>query len=143
MKRHSIFFLFILCCSCADDDDVDCSSALPPPNWFEIGFFDTNGNALIGTTYNQETFRLYNSSEETFISKVPFSSPEYLQVRFDSINPQTEYFLELSATDQDTLVFDFSLSNGPCFSWFVLEGLTYNGDEIPLSDNSRIDLIKE
>ncbi|MBT8288373.1 MAG: hypothetical protein HKN00_08865 [Flavobacteriaceae bacterium] len=133
--------IFVVLLSCGEDD-VDCSAVLPPPNWFEIGFFDTQGNALIGSVYQQEEFRLYNDNTELLLRPVPFGDPERLQVIFSNIQSNIEYYIELTATDTDTLHFNYETINGPCFSFSNLTEVIFNGRTIEFEDDSRIDLIK-
>ena len=147
MHKHCQYLftilLMVLLLACASDDDgVDCTSALPEPNWFEIGFFNSQGEPLIGTVYQQEKFRLFNSDSEIFISPMPFGDPTRLQVRFLDVSPDTEYYIELTDIETDTLIFTYNTLKGPCFFSYDLTQVVYNGETFPLQYTRRIDLIK-
>lgn len=138
-----LFFSLVLLLSCDNNDnEVDCTSALPEPNWFEIGFFNTQGEPLIGSVYQQETFRLFNAESELSISSIPFGDPTRLLVRFDDIESDKDYYIELTATDNDTLNFSFESFQGECFLHFNMQQVIYNGDNIQLQNSSQIDLTK-
>ncbi|WP_145758325.1 hypothetical protein [Sediminicola sp. YIK13] len=133
----------VLLLACASDDDsVDCTSALPEPNWFEIGFFNSQGEPLIGTVYQQEEFRLFNSKSEIFISPMPFGDPTRLQVRFPDVDSVTEYYIELTEIDTDTLSFTYETLQGPCFLSYDLTQVNYNGETFLLKNTDRVDFIK-
>lgn len=136
-----LFILFIASCG-RNTDDVDCTNALPEPNWFEIGFVNTEGEPLIGTVYLQDEFRLFNNNSEIMISPVPFGNPNRLQVGYDDIVSDVDYFIELTETDNDTLRFIYSSSMGPCFINYDLQEIIYNGDSYLITSSAQIDLIK-
>lgn len=136
-----LMIMLLLACG-SDDDGKDCTSALPEPNWFEIGFFNSQGEPLIGTVYLEEDFRLFNANSELFISPMPFGDPTRLQVRFIDIDSDTEYFIELTDVDTDTLSFTFDTRQGQCFLSYDLTQVIYNGVTFPLQDSSNVDLIK-
>lgn len=133
--------LFLSCTS--DDDELDCSTVDPGPNWIEMGFFDSDGNPLIGTVYNQESFRMFNSQEEFFISPFLGGSPDYLIVRYEDITNDREYYIELSESDTDTLQFTYAVIQGPCFPNYILENVWYNGELQPATSGLRVRLFKD
>ena len=136
-----LFILFIASCG-RNTDDVDCTNALPEPNWFEIGFVNMDGEPLIGTVYLQEEFRLFNASSELMLSSVPFGDPTRLQVGYDDIVSDVDYYIELTETDNDTLRFIYSSSMGSCFINYDLQEIIYNGDSYDVGNSSQIDLVK-
>jgi len=129
--------------SCGNDDDVDCTTALPPPNWFELGFFDTSGQPLIGTVYLQDEFRVFNDNSEIFLSPVPFGNPNRLQVRYEDFDSNLDYYIELTAQDVDTLRFIFESTQGPCFLINDLQQVIYNGESLEIGNSNLVELIKE
>lgn len=133
--------LFLSCAT--DDDSIDCSLSDPGPNWFEIGFFDTDGNPLIGTVYTQESFRVFNLQEEFYVSPFTGGNPNYLIVRYENITNEREYYIELSETDTDTLQFTYAIIQGPCFPNYTLENVWYNGELQPATTDLRIQLFKD
>ena len=137
-------FLCVAMLSCSsDDDEIDCSTVDPGPNWFEMGFFDSQNNSLLVTEYTQESFRLFNEQEELFISPWATGSPEYLIVRYNEITSNRTYYIELSETDTDTLKFLYSERQGPCFPIYSLEQVDYNGDIYVIENSLRVPLLKE
>lgn len=146
MHKHfqylfTISLIFLLL-ACGSDDGIDCTSALPEPNWFEIGFFNSQGEPLIGTVYQQEEFRLFNSDIEIFISPMPFGDPTRLQVSFIDVDSDTEYYIELSDVDTDTLSITYDTRQGPCFLSYDLPQVIYNGETFLFQNTNRVDLIK-
>lgn len=128
--------------SCASNDDIDCSTLDPGPNWFEMGFFDPDGNPLIGTVYTQESFRMFNAQEEFYVSPFTGGDPNYLIVRYDDVTNDKEYYIELSETDTDTLQFTYAVVQGPCFPNYTLENVWYNGELQPATTDLRLRLFK-
>ena len=147
--RRGLYNILIMCIaallfSCGNNDDEDnCTTALPAPEWFELGFFNSLGEPLVGTVYPQEEFRVFNSNSEVFVSPVPFGDPTRLQMRFLDFDSDVNYFIELTATDTDTLNFTYDVRQGPCFLNYDLTQVIYNGQTIQLSNSNRVDLIKE
>ncbi|MGV6831380.1 MAG: hypothetical protein ACWA5P_07460 [bacterium] len=139
-----LFFSLFIITACDNDDNntVDCSNFLPEPDWFELGFFNTNGNPLIGTVYTQDSFRFFNANEELFLSPVPFSDLTRLQVNFEDISTDIEYYIELTDIDTDTLSFSFTSEQGPCSIIYDLTQVIYNGEVISLPNPDQVDLIK-
>ncbi len=128
--------------SCANNNDVDCSNALPGPDWFELGFFNAQGQPLIGSVYPQYEFRVFNASSEIFISPVPFGDPTRLQIRFPDFETNNEYFIELTAIDTDTLRFVYSVAQGPCFLNYNLQQVIFNNQIVEVQNSNRVDLVK-
>ncbi|NNK71894.1 MAG: hypothetical protein HKO94_01755 [Flavobacteriaceae bacterium] len=145
LKGFSTLFVILILVSmlsCADDDEVDCTTALPAPDWFELGFFNSQGQALIGSVYLQEEFRVFNSTSETFISPMASGDQTRLQVRFPDFETNVDYFIELTSVDTDTLRFLFETSQGPCFLSYDLQQVIFNGETIMVQNTNRVDLIK-
>lgn len=140
-KILSFFISFVFLMSCGSDD-VNCTNALPGPNWFELGFFDAQGQPLIGSVYQQQEFRIFNSNSEAFISPMSFGDPTRLLVRFPDFVSNTQYFIELNAVDTDTLNFIFDTMQGPCFLNYNLQQVIYNGETVEVQNSNRVDLIK-
>ena len=142
-KFRLAVFVLITFLSCGnEDDEIDCTLALPEPNWFEIGFYNTQGEPLIGSIYQQETFRLFNNDIELSISPNPFGDPTRLLVRFEDIETDTDFHIELTTSDIDTLNFSFDSFQGDCFLYYNLQQVIYNGDEVQLQNSSHVSLIK-
>lgn len=142
-KFKLIVFVLVTFLSCGnEDDEIDCTLALPEPNWFEIGFYNSQGDPLIGSAYQQESFRLFNNDIELNISPMPFGDPTRLLVRYDDIVTDTDFYIELTATDNDTLNFSFNSFQGDCFLHYNLQQVIYNGEEIQLQNSSHVSLIK-
>ncbi len=70
--KFLFFFTLIVSLLSCGNDDVDCTNAFPTPDWFELGFFDSQGQPLIGSVYLQDEFRVFNSNNEIFLSPIPF-----------------------------------------------------------------------
>ncbi|MBT8306852.1 MAG: hypothetical protein KJN85_07935 [Maribacter sp.] len=136
------FFTLPIMISCCVNDDVDCTNALPAPDWFELGFFDSQGQPLIGSVYQQNEFRVFNSNTETLISSMPFGDSTRLQVRFPDFTTNTQYYIELTSVDIDTLNFIFETTRGPCFLRYELMQVIYNGATIEVQNRDRVDLMK-
>lgn len=142
LSKLVCFLCILLIYFSCDDKEVNCTNALPEPNWFDLGFFNVQEQPLIGTVYQQETFRLYNSENEIFLATNPFGDSTRLQVRYNDIVPRNTYFIELSSTDIDTLNFSFEVTQGPCFPNYDLQEVIYNGQSYTIENTSRVDLIK-
>ena len=140
--HYFVLSLVLLSCS-NDDDELDCSTVDPGPNWFEMGFFNAEGNPLLGTEYTQESYRLFNAQEELFISPWATGSLDYLVVRYEEITNDRIYYIELSETDTDTLKFNFTIRQGPCFPNYILEQVTYNDEAYLIQNNLPLQLIKQ
>ncbi len=124
------------------EDDVDCTNALPPPNWFQLGFFTTNGEPLIGTLYKSEGFRLYNADTELSVSPMRFGDTTRLLIRYDDVLPDVEYYIELTQEDTDTLSFSYEIRQDPCFLIYTLQEVTHNGESVSFNSPFTIDILK-
>lgn len=125
MKKYVLLFticLFFLSCG---DDDVDCSLAIPPPNNVLFQLQDPQGNLLIGTTFLQDSFKLFNPSSTVYLKPVTSFSGT-LSISFPDIESSDTYFLELSSTDTDTLSLDFNTTPSDCFTSYSLNSFIYN-----------------
>ena len=143
-KNYKILFLFSIIVSllaCDNNDDVDCSTVFPAPNWFELGFFDSQGRPLIGTVYQQDKFRVFNANNEIFLLPI-IDDPTRLQVLFNEFTSNLDYYIELTAIDIDTLRFVYETKQGPCFLNYDLQQVVFNGETIPIQNSNRVDLIK-
>lgn len=144
-KDYKILFFFsfiVLLLACENNDDVDCTNVIPAPNWFELGFFDSQGLPMIGNVYQQDEFRIFNSNSENFISPTAFGDPTRLQVFFPDFVTNTKYYIELTAVDIDTLNFIFETKQDPCFLNYDLKQVIYNGEINEVQNTNRVDLIK-
>ena len=126
-------FAFLLCClflSCGsnDDDDVDCSLVIPAPPIIYLKFEDSMGNSLIGNTFVQDSFRLFNPNTELYIKPQEFGSPDELAIWLPDIESEATYFLELNEEDNDTLVIGHQIFPDPCFSIERLTFFSYNSE---------------
>lgn len=138
-----LLFVFILTLfSCGSDDNPDCSRVFPPPNWFELGFIDEQGQSLIGTVYQQDEFRIFNANSEAFIAPINGGDLTKLQVRFPDFESNTQYFIEFATEDIDTLNFIFETTQRPCFLTYDLKQVIYNGETFEVQNTNRIDLVK-
>lgn len=143
-KSYKILFFFsfiVTLLACDNNDDVDCTNVFPAPNWFELGFFDSQGQPLIGSVYQQDEFRVFNSNNEVFLSPI-FDDPTRLQVRFNDFTSNLDYYIELTAIDIDTLRFVYETTQGPCFLNYNLQQVVFNEETIPIQNSDRVDLIK-
>jgi hypothetical protein len=123
MKKIVFIFCFIIL-SCNNNDDTDCSTVLPPPNYFQISFEDIDGNSLIGNVYVQDSFKLRT------VNTIQYLKPQQdrLLIRYEEIISNETYFLELNEADTDTLIVKYSHIQTDCFINFILETFTYNQD---------------
>ena len=147
MKPLHKSFVFLLVISILPlnscEDDPDCSTVLPPPNWFDLGFFSAEGEPLIGTEYLQEEFRVFNQAGEQFIRPMLFGDSTRLQVRFEAFESDTDYYIEVTPEDIDTLNFSYEIRQRPCFRTYELVSFRYNGQNVPLDPASiRVDIVK-
>lgn len=137
--RLFALLLLIFLTTCNNDDDVDdCALVLPAPPSFLLKFEDTAGNSLIGTTFVQDSFRLYNPNYEQYIKPQPFGAPDELLVIFSDINSDETYFLELDSQDTDTLQIGHSIEAGICFDIDRLELFIYNSEVLYNSEESTV-----
>ena len=140
--KFLFFFTLIVSLLSCGNDDVDCTNAFPTPDWFELGFFDSQGQPLIGSVYLQDEFRVFNSNNEIFLSPIPFGDSTRLQVRFNDFTSNLDYYIELTPIDIDTLRFVYETTQGPCFLNYNLQQVVFNGETIPIQNSNRVDLIK-
>ena len=141
-KIVTLSVIALLLMTCGNDDEIDCSLILPEPNWFEIGFFDLQGQPLIGTVYTQSEFRIFNDNSETFLTSVPTGDPTRLQIFYDFFESDIDYYIELSAVDTDTLRFIYQSTLKPCSIDYDLESVIYNGESVTPVNPRLVNLIK-
>ena len=131
MKK--IVYALLLGCiliNCSNNDDTDCSTVLPPPNNFTLKLVDQAGNSLIGNTFVQDSFKLYNNSETLYIKPFPTGFQDELVIFMSEVTNNQEYYLELDQTDTDTLVVNHSINQTDCFSFYILQSFLYNAETI-------------
>ena len=144
-KVFSIICIGFILFGCTKDDDaLDCTTVLPPPNWFEISINDPGGNQLINNIFVQDSFLFYSASTQTYLKPLEFAGhPSYLMIDFPRISNGTEYYLELSDMDTDTLVFNFTEKITPCYTDYNLAEILYNGESTVINgEGSRYYLTK-
>lgn len=130
---------------CTKDENVlDCSTVLPPPNWFEISIDDPSGNQLINNVFIQDSFVFYSILEQSYLKPLEFAGdPSYLMVAFPDVEEGVEYYIELSTTDTDTIVFNYTEKINSCYSDYNLFEILYNGESTLIAgDGRRYHLVK-
>ncbi|MEX1000712.1 MAG: hypothetical protein WDZ35_01210 [Crocinitomicaceae bacterium] len=130
MSKNLILFFFGLSlfsiCSCSKPD---CTTALPPPDYFLLQIQDTTGNNLIGTTYTDSSYKLTGDNYEAFVSPEP-TGPQYmLRIHPMELKNGEDYYLKLSDADSDTLSVVYSVKEDECFTSFILTSVVYNGED--------------
>ena len=119
-------------------DELDCTTVVPPSNWFEISIDISSGTPLINTVHIQDSFRFYSVLTNTYIKPLPFAGePSYLMIAFPDLRNGMEYYLDLDAVDTDTLVFNYSEQVSDCYSEYTLSEIIYNGESTPISGDSK------
>lgn len=141
---HRMRELFAILCfgllltSCEKDERLDCSTVVPPSNWFEISVDNSAGSPLINTVFVQDSFRFYSALVNTYIKPVPFAGdPSYLMIEFPDLRNGMEYYLVLDPLDTDTLVFNFSEQVNDCYSDYTLSEILYNGESTHITSTTK------
>lgn len=144
MKKLIGIVIVVFLFSCTKETGVDCTTVLPPPNWFEISIDNSAGDQLIYSVYVRDSFLLYNANSSQFLKPLAFAGdPSYLRVAFPDIESGVEYYLELDTLDTDTLVFNFSEKVTECYSSYSLHEIVYNGYLTPIEEEtSRYHVVK-
>lgn len=135
MRWFYLLVLLTFLISCDNNDDIDCTNAIPPASNFLLKFEDQAGNSLIGTTYVQDSFKLYNPNSTVYLKPYNSGPSDQLVVWMPDINSGETYFLELDATDTDTLIINHSEMSDDCFTYSVLDSFIYN-NEVLYDENS-------
>lgn len=112
-------------------DKPDLACDLPPPNWFSIDIQDENENSLFNNVFSHDSIQLYHENDT--VQLLWWVSAEQMQIGFESIESEKDYFLELSSLDTDTLWVKWSSSGDLCQNYF-LDSLRYNDMAISKSE---------
>lgn len=119
-----------------------CKNVLPPLSYFEIALVDENGNNLLGTTYNQSSFKLFSNEFELWLNYEPAFQGEILRIQYDSIETDKEYYLQLSSTETDTIRVTFNRKHGKCYDSFDPQSFFYNGQSILSTQSVKYIVVK-
>ncbi len=140
----SIICILFLIGSCDKEPGLDCSNALPPPNYFHMDIVDSSGNSFIGSLSIQDSIRLYNNSFEKYISPENFDPSYAFKIFYPDIESEIEYFIELDNMDIDTVTFNYSITPQECFDSYVMNTIEFNGQNMTISNSEgKYDLIKQ
>lgn len=140
MRPVFILLLMFAAVSCASDDDNNCANALPPPNWFELGFVDQNDQPLIGTYFTRDSFKLQGAGTTLYLKPVPFGVEETLLVPFPEIRTGTTYSLELDEDNVERIRIDFETRELDCGFDYIISAFFYN-DELFSDQNETVYLL--
>lgn len=135
----ALFFCIMIQSCDADEEEYGCG--ICPPTTFHLGFFNEHGNTYVGYIYKQDSFRLYNAMEEYYLTYLPNGKHTRFLVSFDSLTSGSDYFLEFSPTDIDTLRFSFEVEQQPHCRIYSFTEVLYNGESQKV-ESSLIDIIK-
>ena len=110
----------------SDDPDIACIPAFP--GW-ELVLVDGNNDPLIGVQFVQDSFKLSNSNNITYVRPTPFGTGNDVQIVLPDLVSGADYYLELSQSDSDTLNIEYEEfeSCGPAYRTLMF---TYNGEVI-------------
>lgn len=123
MKLKSIIFLLAIIGSNCNSNDTNLTCDLPPPDWFSIDLQDENENSLFNNVYPHDSIQLFNENDT--VQLLWWVSPEQMQIGFESIESDLEYYIRLSSSDMDTLWVKWSTSGELCKNYH-LDSLEYN-----------------
>lgn len=140
MKYLFAFFILIVVLSSCDWNQ--CVNEKPLPSFFEINLIDSLENSLVGSVYVKDSFRLYSANSEQYIRPIPYGNPSLLQIYFSKIESASTYYLELDASDTDTLEFVFSSNKGKCGTSYTMYSINYNGTQVQISSQNTYGLFK-
>lgn len=137
--KNAIFILALIAFffSCSNDDTVDCSLVDIVTPAFFLTYQDAQGNYLLNTVYQADSLRLYNNNSELYLRTYPTGDFESLYVYYNGISDDTDYYLELTDTDTDTLKFKYTITPGDCAPNYTLKKVIYNGEEILASGKNE------
>lgn len=119
-----------------------CKNVLPPPSYFELIFVDSSNQNLLGTTYNQSSFKLYNGNSTNWLNYDPALQGELLRIGFESIMSNTIYYLDLSSNDTDTIQVDFTSTAEKCYNTYSIVSFNYNGKSLNTNQSIQYTIVK-
>ncbi len=135
-------FVFIAC-EGEEDKYPDCSLVLCPPNTVLLDYRDSEDNPLINTVFVKDSFKLFTPTSTQYL-KIRLQGDHYeLEARYPDLETETTYFLELSDTETDTLVFNFSVLQSTCCTDYNIDSITHNGTAVTETDTHRFVLVKD
>lgn len=141
-KIKLLFLLVSILTLISCDTNDDCAAVDPAPYWIELGFVDSQGENLLGTVYQQEEFRIFNSNSEIYVVPVVSGETTRLELLLPDFTSNTEYFIEFAPNDIDTLKIIFETIQGPCFLGYNLQEIIFNGETIVVQYTNVVDLVK-
>ena len=114
--------IFASCCRPPEDDEMTGPCDPPPQDWFSLEIQDGQGQNLLESTYHPDSLLLSRPGDT-----IPTWSVDdaRLAIPFTPIDPQVEYFLQLSPLDQDTLHIYWKSYGETCIG-YELDSLAYN-----------------
>jgi hypothetical protein len=144
MNKVLLFIIIVLVFSCEGDEDIspNCSAVLCPADQFYLTYRNTAGDTLIGTTYVQDSFKLSSPSNVIYIKPIPGNEGS-LAIFYHQVETDLDYALELSATETDTLNFEFLSIKANCCIDSSMSELIYNNTPIPAESEDFYVIIKE
>ncbi|RZT00159.1 hypothetical protein [Aquimarina brevivitae] len=135
-----LLFTALFLGSCKNDDD--CTASTPPYMGIELGYFDDAGTSLIATSYNQDQFRIFNETSEVFITPGSINGIQRLSLQLINFESDTDYYIELTDNDTDTIQLQYELIQQSCFNTYDLREVFYNGEPVQIEDDIIVDIIK-
>ena len=144
MKKALLITMIALFFSCEGDEDrgPNCSAVLCLADQFYLTYRNTAGDTLIGTTYVQDSFKLSSPSNVIYIKPIPGNEGS-LAIFYQQVETDLDYALELSATETDTLNFNFYSIYADCCIDSSMTELKHNNTVIPAESEDFYVLIKE
>ncbi len=133
--------LLLIACNKESFEEVnnDHTLCLPPPNSFFLTLENEAGDNLLETVYLQDSFIIYNS-DTLILTK---TSNNYWWIGFEFYESGTDYYLDLSETDTDTIALywhsECEEGCGPCY---FIDSLFYNSVLQNTNDQEYIELPK-
>lgn len=142
MKTKTLNFTIVLILAIIIQSCNGCKNVLPPPQYFEMTFADVNNNNLLGSTFNQTSFKLHNSNSTVWLNYDPINQGESLKVQYKDIQTNLDYYLDLSDTDTDTLRVNFTTTEEKCYDSFEINSFTYNGQNLAFDQGVSFKVVK-
>ncbi|GEM_PF-2874283 len=137
-KVFSLLVLAFLLIGCKKDVDLDCTTVLPPPNWFEFSINSSGGTQLINNVYVRDSFRFYSATSNMYLKPLEFAGdPSYLYVAFPDLKSGEQYYIDLSDTETDSMIFNFTKTEYPCYTGYSFSEIIYNGYSTQIDGESR------
>lgn len=119
-----------------------CKNVTPPIQYFELSIVDVNNTNLLGTTYNETSFKLYNNYSEIWLNYGPTLHGEVLRIEYAQIETNAKYYLELSSTDTDTIKVDFNTTEEKCYDVYDIQSFQYNGQSLNYDKGVQYKIVK-